>query len=592
MLNKLALGGIKHRFRDYSVLFSGLMIAAAIFYMFMSLATNKSFLQSNSPAQATVFIFGFGAVLLAIITVVYLNYANTFLLSMRQKEYGMFMMLGSKSSKISKMIFIETFAIGAIASLIGIVIGIFATGFVGTWLMKSLDLPVHHFSSFYMPSLISTILFFLIIFILSALKNSISLRRTKVLTLLNKDSQPTRKAKNPVWTAAQSILGIMFIGIGYASMIYMGHNPIFIQIGIVIALITIVLGTYFIINSLTTAIINGLKKNTKFSQKGLNNFTLSQLNFRISDYTKILSMVAIMFALALGAITVGLGFRSQIMTTVNGQSYYDASMINPGDKEQAQIDKMKDKSVIDYDYKSDKGTTYFRRSDFKAAPLKYSEFSSNSLESKIKQTTDPVKNSEAQYVLMEAGVVAGSSQKVKLVSDSEFTQLAGKSNLLTYVKTGSFKDNLPQIKAIHDIQNKRAHHALNDKYSAYQLINGFYAGLEFMGFFLGIAFLAMLASCLMFKILSGAAGDVKRYNMLHKIGTQQKMLQNSINKEIAVLFAVPGIIGIVHVLVGVQMFKGLLIHPYSGIEIPFLIFIALYLGYYYLTRYLYKKIVL
>ena len=198
MLNKLALGGIKHRFRDYSVLFSGLMIAAAIFYMFMSLATNKSFLQSNSPAQATVFIFGFGAVLLAIITVVYLNYANTFLLSMRQKEYGMFMMLGSKSSKISKMIFIETFAIGAIASLIGIVIGIFATGFVGTWLMKSLDLPVHHFSSFYMPSLISTILFFLIIFILSALKNSISLRRTKVLTLLNKDSQPTRKAKNPV----------------------------------------------------------------------------------------------------------------------------------------------------------------------------------------------------------------------------------------------------------------------------------------------------------------------------------------------------------------------------------------------------------
>lgn len=86
MLNKLAIGGIKHRIRDYSVLFSGLMIAAAIFYMFMSLAMNKDFLNSNSPAAATVFIFGFGAVLLAIITVVYINYANKFLLSMRQKD--------------------------------------------------------------------------------------------------------------------------------------------------------------------------------------------------------------------------------------------------------------------------------------------------------------------------------------------------------------------------------------------------------------------------------------------------------------------------------------------------------------------------
>ncbi|EKP98227.1 permease component of an ABC superfamily antimicrobial peptide transporter [Lacticaseibacillus paracasei] len=45
MLTKLALGGLKNRFRDYAVLFSGLVIASAVFYMFMSLATNTSFLK-------------------------------------------------------------------------------------------------------------------------------------------------------------------------------------------------------------------------------------------------------------------------------------------------------------------------------------------------------------------------------------------------------------------------------------------------------------------------------------------------------------------------------------------------------------------
>ena len=44
MLRKLALGGIRSRFRDYAVLFSGLVIASAVFYMFMALATNTKFL--------------------------------------------------------------------------------------------------------------------------------------------------------------------------------------------------------------------------------------------------------------------------------------------------------------------------------------------------------------------------------------------------------------------------------------------------------------------------------------------------------------------------------------------------------------------
>lgn len=594
MLNKLALGGIKHRFRDYSVLFSGLMIAAAIFYMFMSLAMNQKFLESNSPAAATVFIFGFGAVLLAIITVVYINYANNFLLSMRQKEYGMFMMLGAKSSKISKMIFIETFVIGAVSTIIGVVIGIFATGFVGQLLMKNLDMPIKHFNSFYLPSLVATLLFFFVIFIFSALRNSLSLRMTKVLTLLNKDSQPTRVKKNTVWTVFQSIIGLILIGVGYWAMVTIGSNAGFIFVGVPVALVTIVAGTYFIINSLTTTLINALKKNKHFSNKGLNNFTLSQLNFRITDYTKILSMVAIMFSLALGAITVGLGFYHQIDTVVNGQNYYDSQIININSKEQSQVDKMSGAKTIKYDYKVSGKNAYYRLSDLKEQPFTYSHFDMNSMFSKQLKTTDP-NNKEAIYDIQRMMLPENQGKATKFVSDSEFNQIKGKPDSLTLVKTDSFRKNLTPIKTVSENQQSRfpsLKNALVDKYVVYTNINGFFSGLEFMGFFLGIAFLAMLASCLMFKILSGAAGDVKRYKMLHKIGTREKMLRSSINKEIAVLFAVPAVLGIVHVLIGLQMFKSILMQPYSSIALPFVIFFVLYFGYYFLTRHLYKKIVL
>ena len=59
---------------------------------------------------------------------------------------------------------------------------------------------------------------------------------------------------------------------------------------------------------------------------------------------------------------------------------------------------------------------------------------------------------------------------------------------------------------------------LDSKYQAYDMFYGVASGTVFMGFFLGIAFLAMMASCLMFKILSGASKDITRYQMLRKIG--------------------------------------------------------------------------
>ncbi|APX71665.1 FtsX-like permease family protein [Companilactobacillus allii] len=596
MLNKLALSGIRHRLRDYTVLFSGLMIASAIFYMFLSLAINKSFLSSNSPAAATAFIFGFGIILLAIITIVYINYANTFLLSMRQKEYGMFMMLGAKSSKISKMIFVETFAIGAISTIIGSVIGIIATKFVSQWMIDALDMQVKHFDSFYLPALMWTFVFFIVIFIFSAIKNSISLRRTKILVLLHKDSQPSKIKNNGLVKSIQAVVGIILLAIGYYAMWVVGQNALLIYIGIPVALVTIVGGTYFTITAAITAVIAMLKRNTKFSQRGLNNFTLSQLSFRIGDYTKILSMVSIMFALALGAITVGLGFQNQIDTVVNGQSYYDVTVHNADTAQQNRINHLSGDEQTNYSYKSDdkNKVVYYRASEFKKQPLHYEKFNMNNMISTTKKSSN-IKIPDVSYTLQQNMLPQYRMSKAEAVSDAEFNKIAGKSNTLTLVKTDSFKKNLSKIKVISKAENKRfkeLKQGSEDKYSSYVIVNGFFSGLEFMGFFLGIAFLAMLASCLMFKILSGASGDVKRYNMLYKIGTKQKMLRSTINKEIAVLFAVPAGLGIIHVLLGLQMFTNILYKPYMNIEIPFGIFIVLYLGYYLLTRYLYKKIVL
>ena len=102
----------------------------------------------------------------------------------------------------------------------------------------------------------------------------------------------------------------------------------------------------------------------------------------------------------------------------------------------------------------------------------------------------------------------------------------------------------------------------------------------------------MLASTLMFKVLSGAASDKMRYEMLYKIGTRRKVLKQSIRHEIGVLFLLPGILGVIDVLFGLRLFTALLPHPYMGFWVPFSIFIVLYFIYYAVTVKLYENLVL
>ncbi|WP_208422466.1 FtsX-like permease family protein [Latilactobacillus fragifolii] len=601
MLLKLSLTGIKGRLKDYLVLFSGLIMASAIFYMFEALAINKSFITSNSPVSMAGFVFQIGSVLLGIITLVYIIYANNFLMSMRRRDYGMFMMLGAKGRKIAQLIAAETLVIGTAATLIGTALGVGLTQIVSNLLLSQMDIQIEHFSPFYLPAVLVTLIFFIVLFIIAAVVNQFQLLKTPVLQLLRDDQQPNRVSQNKLGRIGQIIFGLLFLVVGYYMMIKVAT---FQMMGLVVALVTIVLGTYFLFNAFFGWVITLLKQNSKIRNRGLNNFTLAQLSFRIKDYTKMLALVAILFALALGAITVGIGYQSEIPEMAETMAPYDVVLNQPNQEALRLTKDLKGvKATANYDVKEDAKAVYYRATQLKKTPIMAVQLSEGSGVVRAKGVK-PVTLSAIQAgdtsALQAIQVPSQFSKTVKVVSDATFNQVAGAATQIKTYRVKDFATNLAIIKKLH-AQQVIANPELakgdgaamdRSKYANYKLANSMFSGLEFMGFFLGIAFLAMLASCLMFKILSGAASDVKRYTMLAKIGTRRKLLQQSIAKEIGVLFLLPGIVGIIHVLFGLQLFKTIMINPYHDLWIPFSIFIVLYAIYYVLTTWLYKGIVL
>lgn len=596
MLLKMSLTGIKSKLRDYLVLFSGLVMASGIFYMFESMATNEAFLKSNSIISSVVMIFHLGTVLLSIITMVYILYANSFLMTMRQRDYAMFMMLGAKGRKIAQMIFLETLFVGIFATVVGSGLGILLTSGVNQLLSEQLNVKVAHFSPVNTQALLFTGVFFVILFLISAFINAGTMIKKPILSLLKANDTPNVKKRNKALLLLETLGGIGFLAVGYFMMTQVMTLA---MMALVIALITIVLGTYLVFHGVMIFVLQVLKGTTNFSLKKLNNFTLSQLNFRIQDYTRMLSLVAMLFALALGALTVGLGFRNEIPKMTEQNSPYDLILNNAQNFAPEKLDDLAIKDNTTYDQKENNTTVYYVKEQLNAHPLTGIDYTGNRPK-KIQLTGDELaQDVQAMDSLRELELPEQKQKEHQLLDEAQFAALDLPETKLQVIQVKDFLKDLSKLQELtaENVKNNPSlqsedNFSLGQKVDTYNVFNGMFSGFEFMGFFLGIAFLAMLASCLMFKILSGANSDVIRYSMLNKIGTRKSLLQKSIRKELAVLFLVPGLLGVCHVLFGLQMFTTLLSEPYGDLLVPFSIFFFLYLIYYLLTVWLYSGIVL
>lgn len=76
--------------------------------------------------------------------------------------------------------------------------------------------------------------------------------------------------------------------------------------------------------------------------------------------------------------------------------------------------------------------------------------------------------------------------------------------------------------------------------------------ISFVGIYLGITFLVTAAVILALQQLSAANDNKKRYATLRKLGTEEKMINRSLLKQIAIYFLIPLAIAAVHAVFGIQ----------------------------------------
>ncbi|MDZ4443773.1 ABC transporter permease [Bacillus cereus] len=613
MLLKLSISSIRKMMKDYIVLLIGLVISISIFYMFQTLAMNTEFTKHNSIIGSIALTFQIGSILLMFVSFFYIFYANSFLLSLRRKELGMYLILGAKKNKISLLLFFETLGMGFLAIILGSMLGILLSKLVSFLLMKQLEISLEGYQAFYLPAWSKTCFFFCILFFLTSIINAIRLSLKTELHLIRTEQTIDRMPTKGLTTMLLAIVGIGGIGVGY----YLVMGPGIKKVSdIQIPLLTITLGTYLLFMSLLPVLVNVLKK-TSLNEKYINAFTFAQLRFRVNNLAKMLGTVTLLIGLGVGAMAGGMSLQQNTELRANKTQVYDITILNPEHADYEALENMKITEKNQYRYKSNNQAIYYLKDDLVAHPPltflnqeenqphriteklpaeAYSMFNGNRNNQMYK--TLPPEWSRAMAFEFRINMQIFNQKPVYILDQKHYTSISGSEHVFLVAKVDDFlkyKKELKEIDTRHQKQlpTSQKEEPLLTKYGMYEGMLAFSKGTVFMGFFLGIAFLAMMASCLMFKILSGATRDIERYHMLRKIGVRKELLTKSIYKELGSIFVFPAILGLIHVLVGMKVFAYVAIFtdPYINIWVPISIFLIIYTIYYWITVQLYKRIV-
>lgn len=138
---------------------------------------------------------------------------------------------------------------------------------------------------------------------------------------------------------------------------------------------------------------------------------------------------------------------------------------------------------------------------------------------------------------------------------------------------------------------------VNTKLDIIEANNGISNMVIFIGIYIGGIFVISAAVVLSIKELSGFSDNKNRYEILRKIGVDEKIINKALFKEIAVFFLMPLVVAIIHSIFGIQFAKETVISLFgtTGIKesmfISSIVMFVIYGGYLLITYVSSKNII-
>ena len=592
---------------------------------------------------------GFGVIVVQLVALLTILYANAFVTKNRLKEYGLYSILGLDRKNIQLLSFIELLLFSVVSVGLGIVLGIVFHRFSFAVLLKLIRIPIGIEYSMQLGSvgfvLISMAFIFGVVFFLNATKMYMS----RPLEMLSEKKKGETKGR---FIFLRALIGAGLLGGAY----YMSQTieaPVAALYSFFVAVLLVILATYILFDAGSIVFLSLLQKNKKLFYQPTNFISISNLKFRMRKNAAGLASICILSTMVLVtlATTVALQTGTADLLKKSYPTDYSATAFVEDTSTirqlSEQISKMKAQSkgtvTNEMNYlsvlraaKSMEGGVDIEGVYPGDSPAAFITFLSADDYNRIFGTN--YKPSDNEAVL---GLVKGADKNVSAIRVNGQLTLQVKEMM----STSDFKEKLPQLPYVADnvyvavvkdptkmIDGKLGrgfYYALwntstdtNEKTEEFEAyanvieasnddsitvgsredaakdIYGFMGSLLFVGALLSVAFFIGAVLVIYYKQISEGYEDRDRFVILQKLGIDQKTIKKSINRQVLIVFFLPLVTAFIHSAFAFKMYRKII--QLFGVDgnvtlnatiVIGAIFVVVYLIVYQITSRSYYKII-
>ena len=591
---RLALVNLLRNSRYYGPYLLSCGALAAMYYILRFLTWNEVIQTVRGAAYLQTMMF-IGCFVATLFSAVLLLYANSFVMKRRQRELGLYNILGLEKRHIALLCFWETLLCAAAVIPGGIAAGILLSKLILLLLLKLVQIPVQFGFSVSVKGMGETAALLGILFLLALLWNLFRLGRSRPIELLHSDSAGEREPKTKRLLAA---LGLAALLGGYAIAL-ITRNPVNALMLFFVAVFLVMLGTYCLFTAGSVALLKRLRANVKFYYQTRHFTAVSGLLYRMKQNAVGLSNICILACMVLVTVSATLCLYLGAESSLDA-SYPDDILVSqtlPDDADSAATLDLVQRTVADagrqvtnlrYELSASFSARYSNQTLLtdpdrdgiltEVTVLTVEEYSRLTGEVVTLEGNEVLACADGDLQLPETFFYEGTPIRVKarlenfpagnsaivsdraalgLVADGTLaehlidTDLARRTFRIHLNTDGTDSEKLACAKAV--LAASDGKYSVVSRQEMSEEFYAMYGGFLFLGLFLGLLFLLATVLIIYYKQISEGYEDQRRYQIMQQVGMSRREVGASIRGQILLVFFLPLLAAGLHILAAFPM---------------------------------------
>lgn len=640
-LFNISLKNIRKSFKNYLIFFITTIFGVAIFYVFNSLSDQAVMLKINESNVSLIDTLGSIMSVISVFVAVVLGflivYANTFLIKRRNKEFGIYLILGMGKVKVAAILIIETVVIGIISMAAGLIVGIAASQGMSILIANLFEADLTKFRFVVSKAAImKTILYFCIMYGVVLILDIIVSGSRRLINLINSGKKGEKEInRNPVLCVIVFIIACILLGTAYYK-VTAGMEDIDSIAGVATQIVKGIVGTFLLMFSISGLFLLLVRAKKKFYYKKLNAFTTREISSKINTAVFSAGIISLMMFFSICCLStvfsvkksIDNNIRKLIPVDIQYETLHTSDAANDPPIDEL-VDKLvKDKSNLEdmftvnmyymdndnYHYHFNQINEYMHVSDYNKVARRFGNEEIELKDDEYAVIGNMEQMMGKNYLKPDGAVITINGKEYKPQSenmyygfvfidnyedcygkyivpdDVDFSDAEAHMEVLMADLKGdkkTYKDTNKKMYFDDVVYGAREGGYYMNVYCKYEIINistRLTVVLVFVGIYLGIVFIITGAAILSLKLLSESVRNKEKYTILRKIGVDNRMIRKSVFTQCMIYFGLPLSVAVMHSVFGIQTCtKMMSFYGKSGllysILITALIIVLIYGGY-------------